>query len=211
MHNEQPDRQIYETWRITILQRILPDVKKCWFPGTHPVHLTRDKLESLQRDYVCSPKIDGVRYMAYLFDGRVWLIDRKLCVQPLEQRVPSPFEDSLLDVELIDNQVHVLDVLFVSRSWVRALTDSPEGNGSAAVPASVAGQRHCRRAALALSALRQGCPAASQRTHRRLHLYAGEPAVQVWPRRAAAQVETGRLQHAGPGVLYQSGRAGGAG
>jgi adenylate kinase family enzyme len=83
------------------------------FCGTHPISLTRQHFQHVQQfPYLFSFKADGTRYMCVIWGGRMWFIDRSFSVWkgPYLEKL-LPFDNTLLDGELIDKTFLVLDVL----------------------------------------------------------------------------------------------------
>jgi len=77
------------------------------FFGTHPISFTRVNIPRIRRyPYLVSLKATGVRYMALVFGGRIWLVSRKLDVFMMTQRIDAlvAFDETLLDGELIGEE-----------------------------------------------------------------------------------------------------------
>ncbi|KAK6588005.1 mRNA capping enzyme alpha subunit [Cryptosporidium xiaoi] len=71
------------------------------FPGSQPVSLNRQKLESCigRNLYVACEKTDGIRLLLYAASKRVFLIDRNQQVNMIMMTLPSSYWDTVFDVK----------------------------------------------------------------------------------------------------------------
>ncbi|KAH8739346.1 mRNA capping enzyme [Cryptosporidium ryanae] len=72
------------------------------FPGSQPVSLNKQKLESCigRNLYVACEKTDGIRLLLYAASRHVFLIDRNQQINMLEMTLPSSYWDTVFDVKL---------------------------------------------------------------------------------------------------------------
>jgi hypothetical protein len=107
----------------------LADSKKLskQFPGTHPVNLTLENIDSLQKyPYLVSLKLDGIRYLLYysnLFRS-MYVMDRKLKVwnlSPKRHSTPHSEKESLIDCEILaeEGRIVIIDVININGRNVR--------------------------------------------------------------------------------------------
>eukprot|EP01068_Selenidium_serpulae_P006765 Selendium_serpulae@DN4503_c0_g1_i1.p2 len=115
---DAPGRPVNAKNETFVLNRVrtLCGWKHQTFPGSQPVSLSRDNLNEIHRShYVACEKSDGVRYMMFAFQNRVFFIDRKEKVSCLQQRLPVSqdetlnHQDTLLDGELVTDEVTSTD------------------------------------------------------------------------------------------------------
>jgi hypothetical protein len=95
------------------------------FPGPNPISMDLEHLDMVRyNDYVCSPKVDGVRYQLVIVDGQVTLVDRTLKVlKPSFASLPEtwflassdqPAFSTVLDAEMVKDRLMIFDVVMLA-------------------------------------------------------------------------------------------------
>lgn len=95
------------------------------FPGPNPISMDLEHLDMVRyNDYVCSPKVDGVRYQLVIADGQVTLVDRTLKVlKPSFASLPEtwfltssaqPAFATVLDAEMVKDRLMIFDVVMIA-------------------------------------------------------------------------------------------------
>ena len=97
----------------------LAQATRLWkqFCGTHPVSLDLENIRHItQYPYLVSIKADGYRNLVVVANQRLYFVNRKLEVWGgLQNPDLAPFEDSLLDGEMVDShRFVVIDILAIS-------------------------------------------------------------------------------------------------
>ncbi|KAF7457029.1 Sec1-family protein [Cryptosporidium felis] len=71
------------------------------FPGSQPVSLNKQKLESCigRNLYVACEKTDGIRLLLYAASRRVFLIDRNQQINMVNMTLPSSYWDTVFDIK----------------------------------------------------------------------------------------------------------------
>ena len=84
------------------------------FPGSQPVSLARDNMDTIARhEYHVTWKADGTRYMLLLMRDGTYLIDRKFEVRRVSMRFPAPLKShgvSVHNATLLDGEMVIDDV-----------------------------------------------------------------------------------------------------
>ncbi|KAK9172062.1 mRNA capping enzyme catalytic domain protein [Cryptosporidium meleagridis] len=81
------------------------------FPGSQPVSLNRQKLESCigKNLYVACEKTDGIRLLLYAASRRVFLIDRNQKINMVKMTLPSSFWDTVYEVKSSNKNIENLE------------------------------------------------------------------------------------------------------
>ncbi|ACO65748.1 mRNA capping enzyme [Micromonas commoda] len=84
------------------------------FPGSQPVSLARDNMDTISRhEYHVTWKADGTRYMVLLMRDGTYLIDRKFEIRRVTMRFPAPLKThgvSVHNATLLDGEMVVDDI-----------------------------------------------------------------------------------------------------
>lgn len=94
------------------------------FPGTHPVHVTREMLETNLKKfpYLVSKKVDGTRYLMVIDGHTIWFLNRRFDVWKGPSSIYlKKFSQSLIDVEVRKQVVTVIDVISINKQSVRGM------------------------------------------------------------------------------------------
>ncbi|XP_004301983.1 PREDICTED: mRNA-capping enzyme-like [Fragaria vesca subsp. vesca] len=80
------------------------------FPGSHPVSLSREKLQLLrQRYYYATWKADGTRYMMLITKDGCYLVDRKFNFRRVQMRFPCKHTNGLAEKSTSTHHYTLLD------------------------------------------------------------------------------------------------------
>ncbi|KAJ1613070.1 RNA guanylyltransferase Ceg1p [Cryptosporidium canis] len=82
------------------------------FPGSQPVSLNKQKLESCigKSLYVACEKTDGIRLLLYAVSRRVFLIDRNQKINLVSMTLPSSYWDAVFDIKSSNKSGEISDV-----------------------------------------------------------------------------------------------------
>lgn len=95
-------------------------IKNKKFIGCQPESLKLSKILK-DEDYTMTLKLDGKRYLLFIYDSKCYLIDNKLDICKIDLKIKEECNFTLIDGELVDDKYYCFDILYMKNLDIRNL------------------------------------------------------------------------------------------